>query len=356
MNSVKKENPVRAILVLRPGALGDVLLTTPALRALRRAFPSARISIIVTAAGKAVLKGNQSIDEIIVLDKSSMRSQASVIPLVRRKKFDVIIDFLCNPRTALITLLSGAPRRVGYDVRMRKIAYSIRKQRDKYVGGKKLVEYAAQVNNNMLRCLGIDYTDTALDLGIDGEARARMDEFLRSCGLEGKGFVGICPAGTWPAKTWAVEKFAALADLIQKELGLKVLILWGPGEKELAERMAQLMISKGIIACETSIEEVSAVIKRCALLVSNDSGLKHIAVALGTPTVTIFGPTNPGTWNPPRPEHRAVYAEIDCLFCDKNSCGDMRCMKELDAERVFSAIKETLEAARPDTLEATQSD
>lgn len=322
--------------------MGDVLLTTPALRALRRAFSEARISVLVTVSGEAILKGNTNVDEIIVLDKSSLWSQANMIPVVRRKKFDLVIDFLCNPRTAIIAFFSGAPRRLGYDVRMRKIAYNLRKPRDEYRDGKKVVKYAAQVNVDMLRCLGIESVEAELDFKVSDAAQNRMDEFLRSHFVERKKLVAICPAGTWPAKTWEVEKFAALADRIASEIGHKVVILWGPGEKELAQRMSHLMKTSGIIACETGIDEVSALIRRCTLFVSNDSGLKHIAVALGTPTVTIFGPTNPMTWNPPRPMHRAVYADVDCLFCDKNACEDMRCMKELGAEAVFSAVREVL--------------
>jgi len=337
-----EKKPPRSILVLRPGAMGDVLLTTPALRALRLAFPAARISVLVTGSGEAILRGNVNVDEIIVLDKSSLRAQTSMIPLVRRKKFDLVIDFLCNPRTAVIAFFSGAPRRLGYDVRMRKLAYNLRKPRDEYREGKKVAKYAAQVNIDMLRCLGIKSEATQLDFKASDAAQTRMDEFLRSHHVDQKKVVGICPAGTWPSKTWEVEKFAGLADRIVSELGHKALILWGPGERELAQRMARLMEKEGVLACETSIDEASAIIRNCALFVSNDSGLKHIAVALGTPTVTIFGPTNPKTWNPTEPAHRAVHADVDCLFCDKNECDDLRCMKELNIGRVFSMVEEVL--------------
>lgn len=337
-----RKNPPRSILVLRPGAMGDVLLTTPALRGLRRAFPQARISILVTASGRAILEGNTNVDEMIVLDKTSLRSQANLLPQVRRKKFDLVIDFLCNPRTALIALFSGARLRLGYDVRMRRVAYNIQQPRDEYIDGEKVVKYAAQVNIDMLRCLGIESVDTELDFRVDDAAQKRVDEFLRSHLAENRRFVGVCPSGTWAAKTWAVEGFAGLADRIVSELGHRVVILWGPDEKELAQKMASLMKTDSIVACETGIEEAGALIRRCALFISNDSGLKHIAVALGTPTVTIFGPTNPATWNPPKAMHVAVCAEVGCLFCDKNMCEDMRCMNELGVATVFSAVQDTL--------------
>jgi ADP-heptose:LPS heptosyltransferase len=229
---------------------------------------------------------------------------------------------------------------------MRKIAYNLQKPRDEYKDGEKVVKYAAQVNNDMLACLGIESTDTELDFVVDDAPQERMDEFLYSRSIADREFVSLCPVGTWPAKTWDVEKFARVADRIVSELGHQVVILWGPGEKELAEKMARLMRTDCVIACETGIDEAGAVIRRCALLVSNDSGLKHIAVAVGTPTVTMFGPTNPATWNPPDPTHVAVYAGVDCLFCDKNRCEDLRCMRQLSVETVFSAIEDVLKIHR----------
>jgi len=339
-----KISPPGSILVMRPGAMGDVLLTTPALRALRTAFPRARISVLVTRSGEGILRGNECIDETLVLDKSSLRAQTGIIATVRQKRFDLIIDFLCNPRTALIARLSGAPHRLGYDVRVRKFAYNLRRERDQYENGKKVVKYAAQVNVDMLASLGIEAAAGGLEFVVGAAAQKKMDDYLKSEGIETKKVAGVCPAGTWQAKTWDVEKFAKLADGISKDCGLDVLIFWGPGEQELARRMAGLMRTHARIACETTIEEAGALIRRCSLFLSNDSGLKHVAVAVGTPTVTIFGPTNPGTWNPPAADHRAVFAELDCVFCDKNECADLRCMKELSVEKVLSVAKEVLKA------------
>ncbi|UCF77679.1 MAG: glycosyltransferase family 9 protein [Candidatus Eiseniibacteriota bacterium] len=335
----------RSILVLRPGAMGDVLLTTPALEALRAGFPDSRISALVTPSGEAILRGNPNVDEVIVLDKSSLRSQAGVIPLVRRRGFELVVDFLCNPRTAFITLLSGAPYRLGYDVRVRRAAYNLVKPRDEYQQGKKVVKYAAAVNVDMVTCLGVESRGTRLHFNVSGRADARTGEFLRSASLEDSRLVGISPSGSWPAKTWAVGKFAELGDLIRRETGRRIVIVWGPGEEGLAAEMAQRMREESVLAPKTDVDEVGALLRRCELFVSNDSGLKHIAVALGTPTVTVFGPTNPETWNPPDPKHKAVFADVECLFCDKNDCESMVCMKELAAASVFRAARELLEEA-----------
>jgi heptosyltransferase-2 len=198
----------------------------------------------------------------------------------------------------------------------------------------------------MIRCLGIGETDASLDFQVSRDSQEKVDAFLRSRGLEGKRTAGVCPAGSWPAKTWPLEKFAAFADRITKELGCAVVILWGPGEEVLAERMASLMKTQGLVACRTDIEEAGALLRRCELFVSNDSGLKHIAVAVGTATVTIFGPTNPITWNPPDPRHRAVHTDADCLFCDRNECDSMVCMENLEVSDVLSVSKEVLRLDR----------
>jgi lipopolysaccharide heptosyltransferase II len=324
--------------------MGDVLLTTPALRALRNAFPKSRLTVLVTRPGREILAGNPDVDEVIVLDKSSWRPQVDIVGAVRRKRFDLVVDFLCNPRTALITILSGAGTRVGYNVGLRRLAYNVVKPRDEFRDGRKVAKYAAEVNLDVVRYLGVKAQSSGLVFSVDPESRAAVDGFLASNELEAGGFVCMSPAGSWPAKTWEREKFAALADLVTTRVGMRTVILWGPGERELADSMVGLMKTPGVVACETSVREAGALLASSALFVSNDSGLKHIAVAVGTPTVTVFGPTNPKTWNPVSPMHKAVSADVDCLCCDKNTCGSMDCMKRLTVEAVFSAVEEVLAA------------
>ncbi len=342
MASRRPQGEPASVLVVRPGAMGDVLLTTPALRALRTSFPGSRLEMLVTRPGREILAGNTDVDETILLDKSSWRPQVEIIGTVRGKHFELVIDFLCNPRTAVITRLSGAPNRLGYGIGLRRLAYNIIKPRDEFADGKKVVKYAAEVNLDMVRYIGVSASDTTLRFTPTGEAFKVADEFIRLNGLEGKDIVAFSPSGSWPAKTWQVEKFARLADLMASTGNVKTLILWGPGEKGLAQRMSSLMKTTSHVAPNTSVAEVGALIGRSALLVSNDSGLKHIAVALGTPTVTVYGPTNPKTWNPALPIHRAVSAQVGCLSCDRNECDDMRCMNELSPEDVFSVAREML--------------
>jgi lipopolysaccharide heptosyltransferase II len=332
-----------SILVVRPGAMGDVLLTTPVLRALKIAFPASLLAALVTRPGKEILSQNPDLDEIMVLDKSSWRPQVEIVGAVRRKKFELVLDFLCNPRTALITFLSGAPFRVGYGVGLRRFAYNVVKPRDEFRDGKKVAKYAAEVNLDVVRYLGIKAVDPRLHFSVGDAPRRVIREFLASHGLDPGKFVCVSASGSWPAKTWEVEKFAVLADMITARFGLRVVIVWGPGERGLAEAMSSLMKTRGLVACQTSIAEAGALVENCAVLVSNDSGLKHIAVAVGTPTVTIFGPTNPVTWNPASSRHRAVSADVQCLYCDKNKCETMYCMKELSAEKVFGVVREVLE-------------
>jgi len=335
-----------SILVMRPGAMGDVLLTTPALRALKNAFPKSRLTMLVTRPGREILAGNQDVDEVMVLDKSSWRPQVEIIGAVKRRKFELVIDFLCNPRTAMITILSGAEFRVGYNVGLRRFAYNVVKPRDEIRDGRKVAKYAAEVNLDMVRYLGVPAESSGLRFDVDAKSREAVGKFLTSNGLAPGGFVCVSPAGSWPAKTWEVEKFAALADLVAGRAGYRTVVLWGPGERELAERMLSLMKTPGVAACETSVRQAGALLAGSALFVSNDSGLKHIAVAVGTPTVTVFGPTNPVTWNPDSPRHRAVSADVDCLRCDKNTCGSMDCMAKLPAERVYAVVEEVLRWVR----------
>jgi ADP-heptose:LPS heptosyltransferase len=184
---------------------------------------------------------------------------------------------------------------VGYNVGLRRFAYNVVKPRDEFRDGKKVAKYAAEVNLDVVRYLGVEAQSSGLVFGVDAKSREAVDRFLASRGLEPGGFVCVSPAGSWPAKTWELEKFAALADLVAARTGLRVAILWGPGERGLAESIRPREDAGRWLARPASARPALA--GELALLVSNDPAQAHSG-AVGTQTVTVFGPTNLKTWNP----------------------------------------------------------
>ena len=209
-----------------------------------------------------------------------------------------------------------------------------------------MVRYAAEASLDLVRAIGIAPHGLALTLPVAPEAQRTIDDWLRRSGLGARPVVACLPSGTWPTKTWPAERFAAAMDGLHPDAD--IVWIWGPGEEPLARACRGRMRNPATLAPATSWQELAALIARCALLVSNDSGPKHLAVALGVPTVTVFWPTHPGAWQPPAGPHAAIEApDLDCLHCNETVCplpGDryLRCMRDVTAEMVIEACRARL--------------
>ncbi len=338
---------VRRVLVIRHRAGGDLLLTTPALHALRWGLPGASIEVVTARGLTSLLEGNSDVDRVLTFDRRSLRSQAALYTRLARGGYDIVLDLVSNPRSAFMTALTRARIRVGFDLPGRGWAYTRRIPREPHGPEAARLRYAPESALDQVRSLGLSAEDVTLRLRVRPGACAAMDAWLAEEGFaSGRPVVACLPAGSWPAKTWPPERFVAALDAIGEEAD--VLWLWGPGEEALAGWCRSRMHRPSRIAPRTDWQELGALLRRCALLVGNDSGPKHVAVALGVPTVTVFGPTHPRTWQPPGGPHTALMADgLDCLHCNANTCpleGErhMRCMGDVTVERVVAAAKERL--------------
>jgi heptosyltransferase-3 len=337
----------RRVLVIRHRAAGDLLLTTPALRALHAALPGARVDVLVARGLGSLLEGNPDVSRAIEFDRRSLRSQATLYLRLARGGYDAVLDLVSNPRSAWMAALTRARLRAGYDIPGRAWAYTVKVPRERVGPGGPVPRYAPEASLDLLRALGV--ADRGLDLTLRVTPRADrvVESWLRAQGIESRTPLVAClPAGSWPSKTWLPERFAGVMDSLSAE-GV-VIWLWGPGERELAESCRARMRGPSRLAPPLGWQELAALVRRCAVWVGNDSGPKHVAVALGVPTVTVFGPTHPGTWHPPAGPHLLVEAAgLDCLHCNANHCplpGDrhMRCMRDVTEERVIEAARALL--------------
>ena len=344
---------VRRLLVIRHRAGGDLLLATPALRALRRGLPQASIEVLTARPFRELLAGNPDVDAVHSFDRRSAASQAALYARLLRGGYDVVLDLVSNPRSAFLAALTRAPVRVGYDLPGRSWAYTVRLPREPLGPGGPLLRYAPEAALDQVRALGLPAEDAGLRFAVEPEAAARIEGWLRAEGVNpGRPLVACLPAGSWPAKTWPAERFAAVLDALADSHRAEAVWLWGPGERGLAIRGLHAMRAPSRLAPPTGWQELGALLSRASLLIGNDSGPKHVAVALGVPTVTVFGPTHPATWHPPGGPHRVVEASgLSCLHCNANVCplsGDahMRCMSDVTVEAVTEAAR-ALIAARP---------
>jgi ADP-heptose:LPS heptosyltransferase len=202
--------------------------------------------------------------------------------------------------------------------------------------------YTAESNLELGRMLGMDpagveYSFPAAD---GAAAAAEAEAFVSSLGDTGGGLAGVVPAATYPSKGWPAERFAELAGRISAELGMTPVIMWGPGEKALAAEIASA-VPGAAVPPATDIAGAGALIKRMKVLVGIDSGPKHLAVLLGVPTVTLFGPTDPRIWDPMDEKHRAVWKDLECAIgCRDKDCRPNRCMEMITVDEVFEEVSD----------------
>ena len=323
---------IQRILVIKPRAIGDALLSTAVLPDIRSQFPGARIDFLVETFASPVLHGNPFVDNVITYD-TRVDSSISIITGVRRNHYDLVIDLFANPRTAVITLLSGARYRVGFPFKWRRIAYNI------VVTPRSGDVHNVEFNLDALRRLGIEVTSTAPSFYLDEESRKFAQSFLDDNDLPAGEFFTINIGGGWEIKRWPVEKFIELSSMISHSLKRRVVVLYGPSEEADAARISTA--SKGVLAPQTSLKQMGAILSLSKLLITNDSGPMHIAAALRVPTLAIFGPTSPRLQGPYGNISEIVRNErLDCLECNLTKCPiGNPCMKELDAVTVFEHLQ-----------------
>jgi lipopolysaccharide heptosyltransferase II len=334
---IQKEK-IQKILVIKLRAIGDVLLSTPVLKNLRHNFPNSKIDFLTEPPAKEIIDGNPFIDELIIFEREN-NSLKKFLSL-RKRKYDLVFDLFCNPRSALITFATGARYRVGYAFRGRGYAYNIK------LKPRKEVHHNVEFNLDTLRALGLEIVDKKIYMPLSYESEIFAQEFWDEQNLNDKLVIALNPAGTWETKRWGLEKFASLGDMLAKNFGAKILVLWG-NEKELddARKIFSLMKTKPIIPPRTNLKQLASILKRCCFMISNDSGPMHIATAVGTPTLGIYGPTNPYAQGPYGEKHHWVRKEdLDCIACNLTKCsiGNI-CMRDLSVEAVYDAFIKLVE-------------
>jgi heptosyltransferase III len=274
------------ILLLQLHHLGDVLLTTPAIRAARQAFPSARIDFVSNLLGAHALRRNPHLDNVLVQPK---------LLAVHRTHYDAVVDMHSVPRTARMVAASRAPIRVGLRGRgPRNLAYNNLLPRETEA------VYMAVQKMRLLAPLHVPASaDLSLDLVISDEDRIHAARQWHTLGLIDQPVIAISPVAKHDFKQWGANNWAAVADALAAG-GARILITSGPGERAQARAVADAMKAAATWEYEpTTIHQLAALYQRCMLWLGNDGGPKHIATAAGTPTITIYRRTLGAVWSDP---------------------------------------------------------
>jgi lipopolysaccharide heptosyltransferase II len=349
------------ILLVRLREIGDVVFTTPAIRAIRQEFPHALLTYIVEPGASPVVIRNPHLHEIIVAPRArGLRGVLGDLALGRRlrmARFDVAIDFHGGPRASLLTWLSGAPRRVGYEIAGRSWMYTQRIARPKQLRPRHSVENQW----DLLAALGIpppDRSRDAVEMPPDTEVALHVDDRLRRAGFAvGDRLIVIHVSAGNPFRRWPAAYFVDLVvRLVGANAAHRVLVTAGPSERDAANQViadARTRLGDGcarqVLSCgEYSLTELRAVLDRAALYVGGDSGPLHIAATTKVPIVGLYGPTLPirsAPWRDGALVTESVDAgELPCRPCDQRVCapGDFRCLTAITPTQVFEAAARAL--------------
>ncbi|MBI5211706.1 MAG: glycosyltransferase family 9 protein [Elusimicrobia bacterium] len=303
-------------------------MATPAVSALKKRYPAAEIDFLVEPPADEVLAGNPHLARVLAYRCGGWRDYLAWLWRVRSGRYDWVIDFMGNPRSAILAAASLAPVRAGPSHVGHRWAYNLRLTQST------TTHYAGREKVRLLSVLGVE------DAGGPAGASVLPEVYLGiRKGPDSAGPIALAPASRRITRQWPAKHYASLGRMLRERLGCAVVVLWGPGERALAEAVAA-GIGEGATAPETrTLREAAAMLAGCRLLVSNCSGTKHLAVALGVPTLTIHGSSDPVSWTPPDPRHAALRCEsLGCIGCGRNEClARLECLEGLAPERVCEA-------------------
>ena len=330
---------MKNILLIRLSSLGDVVLTTPAIRAVRTHFPNAYIAMLVAKQSADVLRENPHLNEIITYDRLAKDKDTGemlrIIRHLRERKFTMVIDLQRKFRTELLMYLSGAAERVG---RGRLCTVRVQEQGNKHA----TADYF-----DLLHAVGISAADQRLELFFDESERTEAVRQFDTAGIRETALkVGLFPGAGWKLREWMPERFAAIGDRLVAQFNANVLIFGGPKETELVQTVVDLMDAPAIpFAGNLQIRQLAASIQQCDLFLTNDTGPMHIAAAVGTPTVSLFGPGNHIRFQPLGAMHQTIRHDVPCSPCKQftDKCKDNICMKGIAVDEVWQSISRALE-------------
>jgi lipopolysaccharide heptosyltransferase I len=341
------------ILIVKLGAIGDVVHTLPAVAALRRAKPDAHIAWAVERGGAAkILQGSQCFDELIELDlrgwrKSLMNVETQTairkaMAALRNARFDLSLDFQGLLKSATVARLARVPRRIGFAREALREPASAMLLTERVSADDH--DHVIKKNLRLVEHLGCDVSgdyEFPITLSEDDE-RFAEEQLTRFDGS----FAILNPGGGWPTKLWGADGFGAVADRLLEAYGIRSVVTYGPGEEELAQAVVSQSKSNAAVALDSTLKQFFALARRAQLFIGGDTGPMHIAAAARAPIVAIFGPTESRRNGPFSNDDVVIERfDLDCrVDCYRRSCSHTSCMK-IPVETVWQGIVERLRIA-----------
>jgi lipopolysaccharide heptosyltransferase I len=342
---------VESILVVRLSSIGDLVHTLPAVAALRASFPEARIDWLVESRHGSFLRRNPDVDSLIEVDTLSWRRRLlsprtwneirDAVSRIRERRYDLVLDLQGTIKSSVSAFLARSDRRVGFTAshlkeKMAALLYTER------VAPNGVRRHVIDRHLYLLKSVGIEGFDRRFHIVVPDSASESAAQRLDELGLDQ--FVVLNPGGSWVTKRWSPENFGHLAAAIEKEWSLPSLVVWGPGEEDMARQVVAAARGAARLAPATTLVEMIPYMTRARLLVSGDTGPMHLASAHGVPIVGIFGPTDPEKNGPFGAADQVVWKSVPCGPCYKHRCpgyGNV-CLTEIEVADVLGAVRKRL--------------
>ena len=320
------------ILIIRHAPLGETVLTTPVIRALRQRFRDAYIAYMVAPTREDLVSANPHLNEVLIYQSSIPKSISQLI----RRKFQLAVVLQPTFRLVLHTFIAGIPLRIGFQTN---------------TAGKRLLKHSVPNNTSqhetqryldVVRTIGIDVENDEPEVFIDDVGRIWVDEYINSNNLDNnKPIIGLNPGAATSYRRWPADKFIILANMLHDEYDCHIVITTGPREGELAHQISSGMKFPSIIVDNVTPMQLAAIIQRCHLYISNDTGPMHLSTAVKTPTIALFGGSNPLQWGPPWEKHTIIARE---------ECEYMKTLTPKEWDEYADVAYQNLDWIKPETV------
>jgi len=334
---------MKKILVIEPNWLGDILFTTPCIRALRKSNPGAFIGVMAHPRCKEMLDDNPNIDELILFDeRSSHRGLLKKLFLIlelKRLRFDMVVSFHRSMSRMLLAYLSGIPRRVGYYTKKRSWLLT------DCVKEESRITHRVEYFSNILKGIGIDVDNKDYEFLVPESAVREADAALESASLHrDEEFFVINPGGNWSQKRWPKQSYAALCKKLHAIYKCRILVTGAEKDIALASDIIRSSGDYTISVCgKTTLKQLAAVMRKAKVVVANDTGPMHIALSQKAPVVALFGPTSPKITGPyGQGKYMVLHKWFDCAVPCYKTCQDYRCMEAISVDDVIEAVVKLL--------------
>lgn len=346
----------RKILVVRLKAIGDVIMASPVVRALRKAYPAAELHVLTRSASEPMLRYNPNPSRVLLYPEkgASWGAMLAFLKSIRAARYDWVIDLEATPRSAWVVAASGAPVRVGYAFRVRKWTFT------HPVPINRWRRFQGDVCLELVRSLGVPDDGIRTELFLGPDEKAWADAYFARPEVAAQPFlIGFNPTGAWTSKQWPVEHWRKLVGLLHAVTGAKPLLFDAPGFEEQIGQIASGQEDRILHKGKTTLLEAAGFVSRLDLLIGSDGTPQHMAQALGTPSLTMWGPAWGVGWTlPDDPRHRMIQKFLDCGPCDYTTCpyperptrADhyyRECMDRISPEEVAATAQKMLTELRP---------